>query len=277
MLLGAVWAAAIAVLWRIGVLEAGDLAIPAVLLVGVALTWKLTRPPAPLVAPAGRLGAQLGFLAVYTVVLTATWMHHHHMLDAPLFARFDRALRQVATIIGNPNLAINPLSLVVIPGLVLWLLGARRRDVGLVRGRHTLPIVALWCSIPLAFVAVNIALGTLTLADAGWRALSNTLQNGPMEEIYWRGFLQSRLQRFGAAWALVGTSLAFGLAHLGLQLTIAHGDPLRAAAGCIADQAMIGVALGAMFQRTQSVIASSAFHVLLNMCLQVGRLLAAGT
>jgi membrane protease YdiL (CAAX protease family) len=276
VLLGATWTAAVAALWRTGGLDGPELAAAVVLLVGVALTWKLTRPPAPLVPPAGRLGAQLGFLAVYTVALVAISLHHHGALDAAIFAPFDRALQQIGGITGNPYFAVNPLSMVVIPGAVLWLLGARRRDLGVVRGRYTLRVAALWCTIPVAFLAVNLALGTLTLADAGWRAFSNTLQNGPVEEVYWRGFVQTRLQRYGAAWAVVGTALVFGLSHLGFQLTTSHGDALRAAANCVIDQAMLGVALGVMFQRTQSVIASSVFHVLINLSLEVGQLLARG-
>jgi membrane protease YdiL (CAAX protease family) len=274
--LAAAWLAAIVELWRTGSLGGFELAVPAVVLVGVGLTWKLSRPPAPPVAPAGRLGVQLAFLAAYSVVLTATWLHSHGALDAPIFAPYDRAVHWIGRIAGNPNRVVNPLTMVAIPGAVLWLLGARRRDVGLVGGRHTLRVAALWCAIPAAFVAVHVALGTLSVADAGRDALDHLLQNGPVEEIYWRGFVQSRLGRFGATWAWAGAALVFGLSHLGLQLTTSHGDVLRAAASCIVHQAMVGLALGAMFQRTQSVVASSAFHVLLNLSLAVGRRVAHG-
>lgn len=171
----------------------------------------------------------------------------------------------VAWVGGPGNAVANPVQYFVLPLLALWWLGAKPADLGLQRGQRTWRVCAIWLVIPVLTWGVLLATGQLPAQTLARRLLGNALQNGFFEEFLFRGALYSRLRNvLSPAWALVGQSLLFGLWHLDANLRMFDGDWLAALAWCVVSQALIGLLLGILFQRTRSLIAPSVAHVLMN-------------
>jgi membrane protease YdiL (CAAX protease family) len=265
-----------AALWCVAVVEISgrrgvgqDAGVLLISLAGIALTWRVTRPAPPILVPGGRLRAQLAFLGLFTVWQGGYVLHFHDLLRSPIFLPTDVLTDWVEWIVPTRSWVMNPLVDVVVPGLVICLLGANRRELGVTRGRYTLRVTALWSAIPVVYLAGVIALGAISASAVGSELLSNTFQNGPVEEFYWRGIVQTRLERSGQIRALIVTSLLFGFWHVGMQLVASSGELSLALARCVTQQAIGGLVFGALFQRTRSLIAPSIFHVLSNTVLQV--------
>ncbi len=262
------WCAGLVVIGFAGSSLSAELALFPVLALGI-FTWRLTTPAPAVLAPSGRVRAQLVVLVAYTLLAIVKTLHWHAMIDAPVFDPFDAFEDWLRPIVGIPTRIINPVFYVVIPGLVIWLLGATARELGLTRGRYSLRMIALWGTLPVVFLVGCVAGGFASPALISRVALDHLVQNGPIEEFFWRGLVQTRLQRFGSAWAIVLTALIFALAHLAAQLQGTDGDVLLATARCITNQASTGLAFGVIFHRTRSLLAPSVVHVLLNTALDV--------
>lgn len=114
-------------------------------------------------------------------------------------------------------------------------------------------VVAVW-----AFGGLSESLRSVeaTIAEAGgavllWITLGIAVAAGLGEEFLFRGYMQSRLvERFGAAWGIAITSVAFALLHMDPQHIIAVLP--------------VGVVLGLTLLRTGSIIPCVLAHVLNN-------------
>lgn len=161
----------------------------------------------------------------------------------------------------------NPLLYALLPAGVLLLLGARPREIGCGRGFRSLRVALWWCAIPPA-VVLGWRWFQQQVSGAGLlhAAVSNFLQNGPMEEFLFRGALLTRLLAWcDTGWAIAASALAFGVWHLGLNLAVFHGAWLPALAACVVNQGAAGVAFAVIMLRTGNLFAPSAAHVAVNM------------
>jgi membrane protease YdiL (CAAX protease family) len=176
-------------------------------------------------------------------------------------------------------LAIGLANLICLGGSV-YLLGIRRRrltwaELGLFPPRwNWLWLVAI-VSVTLALIPLRAALAYLALvlleggleslqarsdlltADLSWQGFLASLfvvgLLAPLsEELFFRGALYTWLRRrFSAAVAILGSALLFGLAHLD-------------SVGVAVSSLIMGLVMGAFYERTRSLWATIAIHVLNN-------------
>jgi len=237
-----------------------------------ALTIRITSdaPFTRAAAGRGRLVAQVAVVAAVVALTAWNGILFHEVPGAeplPVWTALVDALGRAGDAVsGNGNYVANPVTYAVLPLLLLVLLGARPRDLGLVRGHRTGRVILLWAAIPVGFLAIAVATGQLTLSRVLNRLVSNAMQNGPWEEFLLRGALQTRLRALlSPAWAVVIQALVFGAWHVGLGYTTTNGAGLLPAlAISIVHQGVIGLAFGIVFERTRSLIAPSVIHILAN-------------
>lgn len=205
-----------------------------------------------------RIWAQLSALAV--VVLFTLYAGMVFNNDAP---RLPGVYQLVKAIYHVTTLVVNPLMYVVVPLLILFALGAHWRELGFARGRRAWAALGVWAIVPLLIIGVALGMESLSPLRLLLLLIGNTLQNGPMEEFLWRGAILTRLRLLmGEPWSIVVSSLAFGLWHIGANLSSFNGDLVPALAFCIVSQATIGIGFAFLFTRTRNLLASSVAHVL---------------
>ncbi len=209
------------------------------------------------------LAAQRGM--VFSGVTPAMFNH------IPLWSPFVQFLEEAGNRLGqagylrNPNYLVIPVTSFVVPLPLLLLLGARWRSLGFGRGHRTWRVVVLWSIGSVGYWVVKLITGTWSVGRLGHTLLSNTMQNGFFEEFLFRGVLQTRLSRLiSPSWALVVSSLGFGLSHIGFDPEQLGGDLLAGAARSILIQGSIGLGLGVIFLRTRNLLACSVIHVVVN-------------
>jgi membrane protease YdiL (CAAX protease family) len=224
-------------------------------------------------APAerSRLWLQIALILLFVVLTAWDGLAFHNVVapDAaiPLWSPFVDALKRLGGHwFGNGNYVANPVTYLAIPLVVLLLAGARLPGLGFARGLRVGRVLLLWCAIPLAYFAYALLSGQLALERLIAPFVSNFMQNGFFEEFLFRGALQTRLRRlWSPGWALVIQALVFGAWHLGLgYANTGHAGLLPALASSIVNQAVVGLALGVIFERTRNLIASSAVHISVN-------------
>jgi membrane protease YdiL (CAAX protease family) len=240
-------------------------------LLTIPLTAKVPEP-AYLKAPPtsqGRLWAQVGVLLVVVLLTGYRDMVFNHALprslsSLPLWTPLvDLLDRLWSGILPNPFLGVTPTLYVLVPGALLLALGARPRELGFARGYRALRVAALWSAIQLVLIAVALVSARLTLLSLVGTLVSNFFQNGFSEEFLFRGALMTRLARLlGNSWAVVLSSLLFGLWHLGTNTTSAGGSYLAGAALGIVSQAVFGLGVAFVFVRTRNLLAPTIIHIL---------------
>ena len=265
--------------------NAAQLPIRAVFFAGLllfcALTVLITAPDpttsAAVPAERPRLWLQLAITLAVILITGYTALAFHQLIprsaaQIPLWSALMRSAAAFGErwlpveLVGSPANAItNPLAYFVLPLAALLLAGARPAQLGLAPGQRSGRAILLWASIPLGMWLVALLTGQLTLGRLGRRMLSNALQNGFFEEFLFRGALQTRLRALWRAdWALVLQALVFGLWHLGADTRLMGGDFAAGLAMTILIQASMGIAFGLLLQRTRSLLAPSAVHIVIN-------------
>ncbi len=157
----------------------------------------------------------------------------------------------------------------LIPLPLLLLLGARWRELGLGRGYFSWRVILTWSIAPiLGLIAVTylgIDTGIIMFLQHTGRAV---LQTGFPTDFLFRGALLTRLSYLiREDWGLVLSMLIFGFSFLGYQTNEVYGNWLVGAASTILIQAMLGLALGMILQRTGNLLASSIFYTLFELFL----------
>lgn len=117
----------------------------------------------------------------------------------------------------------------------------------------------LWCTPLLLLIPVSLLTDGTQLSSLGFGLLHNSLRNGFFEEFLFRGVLMAILiQLLDKQWAIVLSSLLFGLWHLGANTVGFDGNFLAGAAFGVMDQAVIGLGFAVVVYRTRNLLASSS-------------------
>lgn len=214
-----------------------------------------------------KLWIQLAIVLVFILFNGLRGMYFH--LNLPTVVTHLPLLMPVLAFVDRfPFRLINPLLYFVLPMAVLFLTGMRWREVGLGPGYHSWRVTALWCSVLIITILVALVVGTWEIVPLLLAIVSNSLQNGFFEEFLFRGVLMSRLGRLlnnRWDWAIVLSSLIFGLWHLGVEASGFNENYLLGAAHSILMQAVYGLGFAIVTYRTRNLLASSIIHVLLNV------------
>ncbi len=266
------WLASVAYLMTQGAFSSSGL-LNLIYLPFILVTLLLTQPqpdsPAPDVTARRGLWLQLAIILFFILATGLDGLVFHQVIPSglPVWSGMMDAVRRFSgQTLGNDNYLANPLSYVALPLIVLLLAGAKWRELGLGAGHRVWQVTLLWCALPLIIIGLSLLNGQTLLPTLVGIILSNSLQNGFMEEFLFRGALQTRLRRLvSPGWAIVISTLIFGLWHLGLGFTnTGGGNLLAAAASTIAYQALLGLAFAWIFERTRNLVACSIVHVLIN-------------
>lgn len=161
------------------------------------------------------------------------------------------------------NMLMTPILYVVLPVMALLLLRARLSDLGFGRGYRSWTVLAVVCFLPVVAILVSLLAGQGSLGALAFSLAYHTLVAGFPEEVLFRGALLTRLSRlWGSEWAVVLSTLLFGLWHFGLTMSNTHGNILAALASSIALQGMIGLWFAILFVRTRNLLVPVVFHSL---------------
>ncbi len=153
---------------------------------------------------------------------------------------------------------------VVVPFVVLFVLGYRWRAQGL-----DLNLRAWWIS-SLALVGVA-GYGVFTHWNAlpafGQRFIEFFFAAGLPEEVLFRALLFTRLEAWwrNSAWAVLGSSIIFGLTHLPINYFVFAPNNLREAwITLLTFQMGMGAVFALAYQRTRNVWALAVLHALVD-------------
>lgn len=155
---------------------------------------------------------------------------------------------------------------VLIPGLLLFALGAKPIELGLTAWRKGSRYALIGAFIvPAIFIGIWFAKGHGAIGLLVFMLVRNFLSNGFSEEFLMRGMTMSHLRAFFTKdWGLVLQAILFGLLHLGGTLGEQHGNWVMALANVIALNAPTGFFLGLIALRARSVILPGLIHMTLD-------------
>jgi membrane protease YdiL (CAAX protease family) len=168
---------------------------------------------------------------------------------------------------------LNFVTFAVIPLAVLVAAGASRAELGLAASARGTGYAALGClALPAVFVLVALARGKLTGWMLGVAVVHNFFSNGFAEEFMCRSALLAPLRSvLPTAWAVVIQGVLFGLFHVGGSYAEEGGNLAVAAAGSVAMNAPMGIALGVVAARTGSLSLPTAIYISLHLMTDVLR------
>jgi membrane protease YdiL (CAAX protease family) len=155
----------------------------------------------------------------------------------------------------------NFIFLALIPGALLFVVGARPRELGLTPTAKRTWLAAIPCLIlPVAAIVFGLWRGHLTAGLVGLLIVHNVLSNGFSEEFFARGMIFSQLRAFLAKdWALFGQAVLFALYHYGATPE-EHGNVVMTVANVISENLPIALALGLIALRTRSLLLPTVLH-----------------
>lgn len=220
-----------------------------------------------------RVWVQLGLVAVFIVLTGWNNLAFHNVINGdagiPLWTPLVEWLGGVGERWfggGLGTFLVNPVTYVAIPLVVLLLAGARLPTIGFAKGHRVGRSLLICCAIPLVWFAYTLISGQQTIVRLLGGFVDAFMQNGFLEELLFRGLLQTRLRLLaGPGWALVLQALVFGVWHLGSGFAnTGHAGLLPAIAITIVQQSLLGLALGILFERTRNLLVPSVVHIALN-------------
>jgi membrane protease YdiL (CAAX protease family) len=160
----------------------------------------------------------------------------------------------------------NFITLALIPGVLLFALGTRPKELGLcppVKGTFAGTLACLF--LPIGFIVWAFVSKGLTLTRLFFLLVHNLLSNGFSEEFFARGMILSQLRALMTSeWALVLQGLVFALIHYGSTIHDEHGNVIRILAYVIALNFPMGLALGFMALRSRSLVMPTIVHISLD-------------
>jgi membrane protease YdiL (CAAX protease family) len=172
--------------------------------------------------------------------------------------------------LGHDSAVPNFVVYALVPGLLLFALGAKPIELGLMPWRKGGSLALLGALVlPAVFTGVWFLKGNASVGLLLFFFVRNFLSNGFSEEFLMRGMLFSHLRAFmSKEWGLVTQALLFGLFHF--DAGERHGWALEGAA-VIAMNAPIGYFLGLMALRARSVVFTGLIHATMDMMGEMTR------
>lgn len=265
------WLGALVCLALMGYPIFGLLALGILVTVGILTTLVLTETPPKvgrvvLGAPYNRLLSQIGVL-LGIIALTSLSISSY----VPLWSEAMGIFRGIGKAYFSPMLLNDPAAtlsafgaLFVIPAILLSVLGARWRELGMGRGQRVGKIALVWCALPLGFILLALW-ARATTPPSVLRDLLTGAFYAFSAEFLFRGALQSRLLRLlTLRWTLLLQALIFALWHVPRLTSQLSGNLVVGIALSLAQYGALGLALGVIAWRTRSLWAGTAFGALLS-------------
>ena len=259
-LFAGIWVAALTYLLVTGYTEflISILEEDAVTLLIVLFVVPLTRnaPPVTIVLPHSRpiLWLQVAMLGVVILIAGFSGLVFHDLIPSLHYPSWFAHFLPL----------INPLLYFVLPTTLLYFTGVRWREIGFGSGWHSWRVIILYIGVRCIFGVIGVLSFVTSLHQLLFLPVvfgRNMLENGFSEEFLFRGALQTRLRwLLSPSWAVVASSLVFGLWHIGAVTQNAGGNYLVGAAYSIVSQATIGLFFGLIFWRTRNLLACSVIH-----------------
>ncbi len=156
------------------------------------------------------------------------------------------------------------IELVVIPVVVLFLLGYRWRAQGLDLNWRAWWIASLAL---LGVAAYGMYIHWNALPGFGQRIVEFFFGAGLPEEVLFRALLLTRLEAWwrNSAWALLGSSIIFGLTHLPINYLVFSQNNLNEAwITLLTFQMGMGAVFAFAYQRTRNVLPLALLHALVD-------------
>ncbi len=153
---------------------------------------------------------------------------------------------------------------VIIPIVVLFILGYRWRAQGL-----DLNLRAWWISsfALIGLLGYGLFAHWSDLPGFGWRTVEYFFAAGLPEEVLFRALLLTRLEAWwrNSAWALLGSSIIFGLTHLPINFFVFAPRNLNEAwITLLTFQMGMGAVFAFAYQRTRNVWTLAVAHALVD-------------
>lgn len=208
------------------------------------------------------MGAQLALMTILLIDASVARRDERALLVSLTFAPLIRVaslalpLADVPVIVWYVLISI-PLAIAVI--VAARTLGLSRRDVGL-RSGHVLPQIGVGLlGIPLGAVANLLLRPGSLIADLHWQtvlapALILLVSTGLLEELIFRGLLQSAVETALGRWGIVYSSAVFA------ALQIGNRSPLA-----VAFAFLVGFVFAWCVRRTHSIVGAAIAHGLMSI------------
>jgi len=251
-----------------------DFILGAVLLiVGVPIVYLLSRAlklhPKPIsISDPKREATHALWMIVPFVAVAAIWRTFLYFIYVPAFHLGDHFLNGGQTVDTYDLLAYLLLYVVEIPLLIIVLrrTGQKLGSIGITRanlGR----MLALGLSSGVIYVLVSGALSSFQFTGLSYSLFYGLVLLtivGFVEEIIWRGYIQTRLvSRVGRLKGLLFTSLMFALLwHFPVAYYTQASQNVLGALLYASERFFPGLLLGYIMIRSQNIIPSSIFHAL---------------
>jgi len=240
----------------------------AFLLILWLITRRLVHEPTSTVSDVLKAAGTRKRLFVRAVIVAAVLLlifiygfTNSKVLTVPVFDSAYRGIARLAPQLGSglPNFVLY----VLIPGLLVVALGARRRELGLTRpAKGTYLATLVGGGLFLLSWVWRILQRRMAIPMLGLFLLHNFLSNGFSEEFLTKGLVLSHLRAFMRNdWALVVQAMIFAFLHFGSSL---HDERtmVGVVANVIALNAPMGYFLGLMAVRTRSLFLPAAVHLI---------------
>jgi len=243
----------------------------AILLALVAIPLTQGAPAAPWEGPVSssmrwRLWLQCCLTILCVVALVLLSLLATLQIPIPLLIPFYAVLRSS----GIVRLLLAFVSQAVLPLVLVFLLGARWRELGFQKGHHSGRTTGV-LSIPfIVYIVFAIIVRKITLPLLLLRFVLLFVQAGLSEEIAWRGVIMSRLTRLlGIGWGIALSSLIFGIFHVATNIFLSGSTPLVGLAQGVFGQMPAGIFLAVVFYRTRSLIPVIIPHTLTDTAVSI--------
>jgi membrane protease YdiL (CAAX protease family) len=209
-------------------------------------------------ATGGRLAARVFVVALICAIVV---FGRERLWFSPWNAAIQHVWSSFGLGIGD-SAPFNFLLLAVVPGALLFALGATRAELGLTRWRAGSVRVLLWALVlPTIFATMWFAHGRGSVPLLLVLLLHNLLSNGFSEEFFVRGMVFSHLRAFvSKEWALALQAVAFGLMHV--DPSVRPDNWYLEVARNIVLNAPTGYFWGLIALRSRGVFLTSAIHAL---------------
>ncbi|AUV83732.1 CPBP family intramembrane metalloprotease [Salinigranum rubrum] len=208
-------------------------------------------------------------VAAAVVAPTSAWL-----VDVGMLAAGSLALNVTRTVLQFVGFVVAIVGFLALTDT--WGVLHTRRPTGralLLAGGAVVALLAMQFGAGFLFQALGVSFGENQVITQGREAPVyflymipvSLLLVGPIEELLFRGVVQGVLRKgFGVRWGIVLASALFGLVHW----VAVSGGPLEKLA-YVTIAAVLGIVLGVLYERTETIVAPALAHGVYNSVLFV--------